>query len=62
VIFLLMGLGVLVLTLWSVVSTPRVVARTCPRVWLWWAAWLCVGAIGSSALIREGFEAMGWWQ
>lgn len=58
--FLVMGAALTVLMLWSVVTTPRVIRRTGPRVWLWWACWLCLSAIASQALIREGLQAMGW--
>lgn len=55
-IFLVMGLALAVLTLWSIASTPRVIAHTSPRVWLWWACWLCVGSVSSMALLRQGWE------
>lgn len=56
-----MGTALGVLTLWSIVSTPRVVRRFGnPRIWLWWACWLTVGVVASQALLAEGLEAMGW--
>lgn len=55
-IFLVMGIALAVLMLWSIVSTPRVVRRTGPRGWIWWAVWLCVSALFSFALLAQGWE------
>jgi hypothetical protein len=61
-IFVVMALSLVVLLLWSVVVTPRVIRRTGPRVWIWWACWLVVGGLAAPALFATGFEALGWWQ
>lgn len=56
-IFLVMGAALTVLMLWSIVSTPRVIRRFGnPRVWLWWACWLVVGAMSALALLSQGLE------
>lgn len=55
-IFLVMGIALAVLVLWSIVSTPRVIRRTGPRMWAWWAYWICVGSVSSMALLRQGWE------
>jgi hypothetical protein len=60
VIFLVMGAALSVLMLWSIACTARVVRRSSPRVWIWWACWLVVGAVASQALLAQGLEAMGW--
>jgi hypothetical protein len=59
VIFLVMGIALAVLVLWSVASTPRVIRRTCPRTWIWWACWLTIGSTIAQALIAQGREMTG---
>lgn len=59
-IFLVMGAALAVLLLWSVASAPRVIRRTSPRVWVWWACWLVVGSVIAQALIAQGREITGW--
>lgn len=61
-IFLVMAMALLMLLLWSLVSTPRVIRYTSPRVWIWWACWLIVGGVTMQALLAQGLEAMGWWR
>lgn len=52
-----MGIALTVLMLWSIVATPRVIRRFGnPRVWLWWACWLCAGSLFSVALLAQGWE------
>lgn len=60
-IFLLMGVLLLVLVTWSITRSRRVAKHPNPRLWAYYAAWLIFGSIGAHALIREGFETMGWW-
>lgn len=61
-IFLMMAVALFVLLLWSLASTPRVIRHTTPRMWIWWACWLCIAALSSTALLAQGFEEMGWGQ
>lgn len=53
----MMGLALIVLELWSIVSTPRVIRRfPNPRVWMWWACWLVCGSMFALGALRQGLE------
>ncbi len=54
--FLVMGLALAVLLLWSLVVTPKVVRRGGSRLWLTWIGWLLFAALSAQALLAEGFQ------